>query len=68
MIPPQLVTEFKKKFNKTIQISVPSELNGLEKEKITIYRDTFTIKNPIHASASEHSISVKSAPDLHQSP
>lgn len=57
MIPPQLVAEFKKKFSKQTTLSKPEELNGMD--KITIYRDTFTIKNPLITPKSDVSLDIK---------
>lgn len=48
LIPPELVKEFKKKFGKNAELSKPEELNGLD--KITIYKDTFSVKNPMSVS------------------
>lgn len=45
MIPPTLVGEFNKKFEKYKDVSRPEELNGLK--GISVYRDTFTVKNPM---------------------
>ena len=57
LVPPELVSEFKKKFGKVADISKPEELNGLD--KITIFRDTFTVKNPLLARPSEISLDVQ---------
>ena len=57
LIPPELISEFKKKFGKNAEIRKPEELNGLE--KITIYRDTFTVKNPLLSKASEVGLEIK---------
>ena len=59
LIPPELVSEFKKKFSK-VDIAKAEELNGLD--KITIYRETFSIKNPLHQTKSETSLEIKSPP------
>jgi hypothetical protein len=58
LIPPELVVEFKKKFGKNAQLSKPEELNGLD--KITVYRDTFTIKNPMKSEVSQIGLEIKS--------
>ncbi len=58
LIPPELVAEFKKKFGKEKELSKPEELNGLD--KITVYRDTFTIRNPMMNQNSEVGLEIKS--------
>jgi hypothetical protein len=60
LIPPELVSEFKKKFGKNTELAKPEELNGLD--KITIYHDTFSIKNPMKALDSTISLEIKSPP------
>lgn len=57
LIPPELVAEFKKKFGGKAELSKPEELNGLD--KITIYRDTFSIKNPMINSPTAVSLEIK---------
>lgn len=57
MIPPQLISEFRKKFGKNTELSKPEELNGLD--KIVVYRDTFSIRNPMTVSKSEVSLEIK---------
>lgn len=57
LIPPELVKEFKRKFGTLKEISQPSELNGLE--KVTVYRDTFTVKNPLITPKSQIESEVK---------
>lgn len=56
LVPPKLVSEFRKKFGKS-DIAKPEELNGLD--KITIYRDTFSIRNPILSQNSDIGLDVK---------
>lgn len=63
LIPPELVTEFRKKFGKDTELSKPEELNGLE--KIHIYTDErFVIKNPMKALDSNASLEIKSPPPV----
>jgi hypothetical protein len=50
--------EFKKKLCKNAQLSKPEELNGLD--KITVYRDTFTVKNPMKSEVSQIGLEIKS--------
>jgi hypothetical protein len=57
LIPPELINEFRKKFGKNAEISKPEELNGLD--KITIYHDTFTVKNPMMSKGSEVGLEIK---------
>lgn len=57
LIPPELISEFKKKFGK-LDIAKAEELNGLD--KIAIYRDTFTIRNPMINNTSEIGLEIKS--------
>ena len=57
LIPPELVNEFRKKFGSKAELSKPEELNGLD--KITIYKDTFTVKNPLHSNVSEIGLNIK---------
>ena len=57
LVPPELVSEFKKKFGKNAELTKPEELNGLD--KITIFRDTFTVKNPLVARPSAVSLEIK---------
>lgn len=57
LIPPELIAEFKKKFGKNAELSKPEELNGID--KITIYRDTFIIKNPMINTPSAVSLELK---------
>lgn len=57
LIPPELVVEFKKKFGKNADLSKPEELNGLD--KITVYRDTFTVKNPMLSPRSDIGLDIK---------
>ena len=56
LIPPELVAEFKRKFGK-LEIAKAEELNGLD--KITVYRDTFTIRNPLMSQQSEIGLEIK---------
>ena len=48
LLPPELVEEYRKKFEKYKNVSLPEELNGLE--SIKIYSETFVIKNPLRQS------------------
>ena len=57
LIPPELIVEFKKKFGKNVDLAKPEELNGLD--KIHIYRDTFTIKNPMIDTPKSVSLEIK---------
>ena len=57
LIPPELVAEFRKKFGKDKELSKPEELNGLD--KIKIFADTFTIRNPMNRASSEVVVEVK---------
>lgn len=57
LIPPELITEFKKKFGKNAELSKPEELNGLD--KIVVYSDTFTVKNPLRAGISDVGLEIK---------
>lgn len=57
LIPPELVREFKKKFGKNAELAKPEELNGLD--KITIFNDTFTVKNPMKEIDSNISLEIK---------
>lgn len=57
LIPPVLIAEFKKKFGKNAELSKPEELNGLD--KITIYRDTFSVKNPMNSTLSQIGLEIK---------
>jgi hypothetical protein len=57
LIPPELVSEFRKKFGKNAELSKPEELNGLD--KITVYHDTFTIRNPMMTPKSEIGLEIK---------
>ena len=57
LIPPELITEFKKKFGKNAELSKPEELNGLD--KIVVYTDTFTVKNPLRAGMSDVGLEIK---------
>lgn len=57
LIPPELVSEFKKKFGKNAELSKPEELNGLD--KIVVFADTFTVKNPMKALDSNVSLEIK---------
>lgn len=57
LIPPELVSEFKKKFGKNAELSKPEELNGLD--KIVVFTDTFTVKNPMKALDSNVSLEIK---------
>lgn len=57
LVPPELVAEFKKKFGKNAELSKPEELNGLD--KIVIFNDTFTVKNPMKALDSNLSLEIK---------
>lgn len=61
LIPPELVVEFKKKFGKNADLSKPEELNGLD--KITVYRDTFTVKNPMLSPRSDIGLDIKVEPE-----
>ena len=58
LIPPELVAEFKKKFGKNAELSKPEELNGLD--KIVVYRDTFSIRNPMIRQNSDVGLEIKS--------
>ena len=62
LIPPELVSEFRKKFGKNVELAKPEELNGLD--KITVFNDTFTVKNPMKAIDSNISLEIKSSPSL----
>ena len=57
LIPPQLIQEFKHKFGKQKEIAQPPELNGLE--KVVVFRDTFTVKNPMLSKGSEVGLEIK---------
>lgn len=57
LVPPELVAEFRKKFGKDAELSKPEELNGLD--KIKIYNDTFSVKNPMKALDSNISLEIK---------
>lgn len=57
LIPPEVAAEFKRKFGKDASLSKPEELNGLD--KIKVFNDTFTIKNPLKALDSTVSLEVK---------
>lgn len=57
LIPPELVSEFKKKFSKHADLSKPEELNGID--KIVVFTDTFTVKNPMKALDSNVSLEIK---------
>lgn len=56
LIPPTLISEFKKKFGHEKDVSKPSELNGLE--KVSVYKDTFSVKNPMSPIKSEVSLEI----------
>jgi len=58
LIPPELVAEFKRKFGK-LEIAKAEELNGLD--KITVYRDTFSIRNPMISQNSDVNLEIKNA-------
>lgn len=58
LIPPQLIREFKSRFSNLKNISVPPELNGIE--AVTIFRDTFTVRNPMVSTPSGVSLEIKS--------
>ena len=62
LIPPELITEFKKKFGHQKEIAQPSELNGLEKINVYHEPDTFSIKNPLRNVKSDFSLEIKSPP------
>ena len=57
LIPPELIAEFKKKFGKNAELSKPEELNGID--KIVIYHDTFSVKNPMMSQNSEIGLDMK---------
>ena len=57
LIPPQLIQEFKRKFSSYKDIAKPTELNGLE--KVVVYRDTFTVKNPMMSPRSDVGLELK---------
>ena len=57
LIPPELISEFKKKFGKNAELSKPEELNGLD--KIIVYRDTFVVKNPMVSNISQIGLEIK---------
>ena len=57
LIPPELIREFKKKFGGNTELSKPEELNGID--KIRIYADTFTVKNPLRENRSEISLEIR---------
>ena len=57
LIPPELVSEFKKKFGKQADLSKPEELNGID--KVRIYDDTFSVTNPMKAIDSNISLAIK---------
>ena len=61
LIPPPLVVEFKKKFGKRLELSKPEELNGLD--KIVVYRDTFTVRNPMMSQNSDVGLDIKAQPE-----
>lgn len=54
LLPPELIDEYRKKFEKYKGISLPEELNGLE--AIKIYTDSFIIKNPLRQSDTSTSL------------
>ena len=55
LLPPELIDEYRKKFEKYKDVSLPEELNGLE--RIVIYHDKFVVRNPMH-SKSDMNVSV----------
>jgi hypothetical protein len=57
LIPSELVAEFRKKFGKNMELSKPEELNGLD--KITVYRDSFTVRNPMISQSSDVGLEIK---------
>ena len=57
LIPPELVSEFRKKFGSDKELSKPEELNGLD--KIKIYADSFIVKNPLRVENSQVSLEIK---------
>ena len=57
LIPPELINEFRKKFGGIKDISKPEELNGID--KIVVYRDTFTIKNPMMTPVPDVGLNIK---------
>ena len=57
LIPPELVSEFKKKFGKEKDLSKPEELNGLD--KIRIFNDSFNVKNPLRGMESPVGVAIK---------
>jgi len=59
LIPPDIISDFHKKFDKYKDISRPEDLNGLE--KITIFTE-----NPMRVSVSSHSLSLRPIPDKSQ--
>lgn len=48
LLPPELINEYRKKFQEYKNVSLPEELNGLE--SIKIYTDSFVVKNPLRQS------------------
>ena len=57
LIPPELIKEFRKKFGNQKEIAQPPELNGLE--KVVVFRDSFTVKNPMMSPKSEVGLDLK---------
>lgn len=57
LIAPEVIKEFKKKFDKNTELAKPEELNGIEPVKA--FRDTFTIRNPMNSVNSEIGLEIK---------
>ena len=55
LLPPELIDEYRKKFEKYKDVSLPEELNGLE--RIVVFQDKFIVRNPLH-SKSDMNVSV----------
>ena len=57
LIAPEVIKEFKKKFDKHVDLAKPEELNGIEPVKP--FRDTLTIRTPIIRNTSDVGIEIK---------
>lgn len=57
LIPPELVSEFKKKFGSNVQLAKPEELNGIEPVKP--FRDILTIRSPTTVQQSQVGLDIQ---------
>jgi hypothetical protein len=65
LLPPPVIADFKKKFDKYEDISKPEEANGLE--KIEVFTESLSINNPLHTSSFSSFASPERTPLPHGS-